>query len=111
MSRAKTGGRQCGTPNHKTADIREKLAAMGCDPIAGMAAIAMDEKQDIGLRAQMFKELAQYVAPKRKAIEMAGADGEELTLADLVNGSYELERRQRAAGELIDQSIASHFNT
>ena len=82
---------------------------MGCDPIAGMTAIAMDEKQDIGLRAQMFKELAQYVAPKRKAIEMSGADGNELTLADLVNGSYELERRKRAAGELIDlQPIASH---
>jgi hypothetical protein len=32
-----------------------------------MAAIATDEKQDIGLRAQMYKELAQYVAPKRKA--------------------------------------------
>ena len=69
----------------------------------------MDEKQDIALRAQMFKELAQYVAPKRKAIEMSGADGEELTLADLVNGSYELERRKRAAGELIEpQPIASH---
>jgi hypothetical protein len=36
---------------------------MGCDPIAGMAAIATDEKQDIALRAAMYKELAQYVAP------------------------------------------------
>ena len=34
-----------------------------------MAAIATDEKQDIGLRAAMFKELAQYVAPKRKAVD------------------------------------------
>src|SRR6516164_8466053 len=50
----------------------------------------------------MFKELAQYVAPKRKAIEMSGADGEELTLADLVNGSYELEMRLRAEGKFID---------
>jgi hypothetical protein len=71
---------------------------MGCDPIAGMAAIAMDEKQDIGLRAQMFKELAQYVAPKRKAIEMSGPDGGQLTLADFVLGSYELEKNADAAG-------------
>ena len=92
MPRPKTGGRKRGTPNRRTADIQEKLAALGCDPIAGMAAIATDEKQDIALRAQMFKELAQYVAPKRKAVEMSGADGGELTLADLVLNSYELEK-------------------
>src|SRR5262249_29876273 len=64
----------------------------GLHPIAGMAAIAMDEKQDIGLRAQMFKELASYIAPKRKAVEMSGADGEEMTLADLV--AFAEARRQ-----------------
>src|SRR3974377_682221 len=95
MPRPKSGGRKRGTPNRRTADIQEKLAAMGCDPIAGMAAIAMDEKQDIGLRAQMFKELAQYIAPKRKSVEMSGADGGELTLAELVLNSYELEKRPR----------------
>ena len=31
----------------------------------------MDEKQDIALRASMFKELSQHVAPKRKAVEMS----------------------------------------
>jgi hypothetical protein len=57
-----------------------------------MAVIAMDERQDIGLRAQMFKELAQYMAPKRKAVEMSGPDNSSsLTLLDLVRGSYELE--------------------
>ena len=43
----------------------------------------MDEKQDIALRASMFKELSQHVAPKRKAVEMSDSDGGELTLADL----------------------------
>ena len=71
---------------------------MGCDPIAGMAAIATDEKQDIALRAAMYKELAQYVAPKRKAVEMSGPDGGELTLAEFVLGSYELEKKADAAG-------------
>ena len=41
----------------------------------------------------MFKELAQYVTPKRKALEMSGPDGGELTLADLVAGSYQLEEK------------------
>ena len=53
----------------------------------------MDEKQDIALRASMFKELSQHVAPKRKAVEMSDLDGGELTLADLVHGSYELEKK------------------
>ncbi len=40
-----------------------------------MARIAMNETAELAIRAQMFKELAQYVAPKRKAIEVTGEDG------------------------------------
>jgi hypothetical protein len=35
----------------------------------------MDENVELSIRAQMYKELAQYVAPKRKAIEHSGASG------------------------------------
>jgi len=67
--KVKTGGRKKGTPNKRTKEIIDKLDDLGCDPIIGMAKIAMDETQDIALRGNMFKELAQYIAPKRKAIE------------------------------------------
>ena len=40
--RPKTGGRKRGTPNRRMADVEKKLAALGCDPLAGMAAIATD---------------------------------------------------------------------
>jgi hypothetical protein len=74
---AKTGGRSAGTPNRSTAEVKQTLAALGCDPIEGMARSAMDESQPMALRASMYRELAQYIAPKRKAIEhkgeMAGA--------------------------------------
>ncbi len=73
--RAKTGGRRKGTPNRKTVEVQEKLTALDCDPIEAMARIAMDQENPIELRAQMFRELAQYVAPKRKAIEHTGAGG------------------------------------
>jgi hypothetical protein len=43
-----------------------------------MAMIAMDENTELSLRAQMYKELAQYVAPKRKAVEVTGEDGDPL---------------------------------
>jgi hypothetical protein len=32
----------------------------------------MDESQPMTLRASMYRELAQYVAPKRKALEHKG---------------------------------------
>ena len=68
----KTGGRQKGTPNKNNQPIIDKLAELNCDPIEGMATIArkaMDEGEFI-LAGTMFKELAQYVAPKRKSVEM-----------------------------------------
>ncbi|HKH19746.1 MAG TPA: hypothetical protein VKB53_02380 [Gammaproteobacteria bacterium] len=40
-----------------------------------MARIAIDESQLMQLRATMYRELAQYVAPKRKAMEVTGEDG------------------------------------
>ena len=87
------GGRQIGTPNKRTIAVTEKLAALGCDPIEGMARIAMDEQAELGLRAQMYKELAQYIASKRKAIEVTGEGGgpvkTEMTvreLLDAING-------------------------
>ena len=67
----KTGGRSRGTPNKRTQDVMEKLDELGCDPIEGMARIAQQAEADgdKNLAAQMYKELAPYIAPKRKAIE------------------------------------------
>lgn len=63
------GGRAKGTKNHQTVDIEEKLKQLGCDPLIGMAMIAMDEKTTPELSGRMYAELAQYLHPKRKAIE------------------------------------------
>lgn len=71
----KTGGRAKGVKNRATLDVEAKLKRLGCDPIAGMAAIALDVASPPELRARMFSELAQYIAPKRKATEITGAEG------------------------------------
>lgn len=67
----KTGGRVAGTPNKRTTDVIEKLDRLGCDPIAGMAAIAMDATNPPELRGRLYAELAQYVASKRRALDTA----------------------------------------
>lgn len=62
-------GRKKGVPNKRTLEVAERLAKMKCDPIMGMARLALDKKNPVELRGRMFAELAQYIAPKRRAIE------------------------------------------
>jgi hypothetical protein len=51
--------------------VVEPLEALGCDPIEGMAAFAIVSNTDISLRFKAFKELAQYLYPKCKAVEVS----------------------------------------
>lgn len=75
VSRTSGQGRPKGSPNRQTVEIADKLAKLGCDPLTGMAKIAMNAKNPMDLRARMYAELAQYIAPKRKAIEHSGEGG------------------------------------
>jgi len=68
----KTGGRKAGTPNRKTQEITELLEPLGHNPIEAMVQIATDPNASLELRGRMNAELAQYVYPKRKAVEVAG---------------------------------------
>ena len=83
----KTGGRVAGTPNKNNQTIMDKLAALDCDPITGMATIAKEsmEAKDYVTALNAFKELGQYVAPKRKSIEVKGELGVEI-YADIMVG-------------------------
>ena len=100
MGAPKGSQRRLGKPNKRSVEIADKLAALGCDPIEGMARIALECEtgfynrlkeladgndvdvggmlKDLALAGQMYKELAQYVAPKRKAIEHSGPGGSDI---------------------------------
>lgn len=67
----KTGGRRVGTPNKRTAEVLARLTALGCDPIEGMAHLAMDKSNSPELRGRMFAELSGYCYPKRRAVEFS----------------------------------------
>lgn len=73
----KTGGREQGTPNRDRKHLIERLNDMfpGYDPVLAMAAIANDKKLDINLRFQANKEVAKYVSPQLKSIDLAGQGG------------------------------------
>lgn len=94
----KSGGRKAGTPNKATRDVQQKLEALGCDPFDLLAKIVMGDWKGLGYEEENFvvaftadgnaiekerislqdrkdaaKELAQYIAPKRKALEHSGS--------------------------------------
>jgi hypothetical protein len=86
-------GRKKGSVSKKTQSVVEKMEALGCDPLEAMHRIAQQAekgieevdrdgniviRRDMALAGQMYKELAQYVAPKRKAVEVSGTDGDAI---------------------------------
>jgi hypothetical protein len=90
----KTGGRIAGTPNRKTAEVLDLLDSLSCNPIEGMARIATNEKHTPELRGRMYAELAQYVYPKRKSVELAGDKENPLQLQVLSAAETLRQRRQ-----------------
>lgn len=65
-------GRKKGTPNKIDTDVAAKCQEMGLDVFGAMIEIALTGNDD--QRFAMLKELAQYVCPKKKAIEMSNAE-------------------------------------
>lgn len=61
-----------------------RLEELGCDPIAGLARIAEDPATKIELKVKCYTELAQYVHPKRKAMELGTKDGSAILLVHSV---------------------------
>ena len=55
-------------------------------PLTGMIEVARtaQEQDDLALYGQMCKEIAQYVYPKRKAIEHVNAEGDGLPTQILI---------------------------
>jgi hypothetical protein len=70
--RKKYGGRQPGTPNKRTQELKDRIEALGCDPVAAMVQIGEEAMHsgDHNLAFSVYKELMQYMYPKRKAIEV-----------------------------------------
>ena len=65
----KTGGRKKGTPNRATLVLREKLAALGCDPAEELVKIAQDSKTPVGFRMHIYSSLMPYIYPKRTFVD------------------------------------------
>jgi hypothetical protein len=83
----KTGGRKKGTPNKATRTVMEKLDAFGCDPLEGLARIAMDLSNPLADRIRCYIELAQYVYPKRRPVEVLDEQSPDINVTTHLDGS------------------------
>lgn len=72
----KTGGRPKGAPNKKTLALEEICAKHGVDVFEALVLIIKEESDKL-LRFQAIKEAAQYLYPKRKALEVSNNEESE----------------------------------
>ena len=93
-------GRKKGVPNKRTQGVIDQLETLGCDPIEGIATIAKLSMaaEDYATALNAFKDLAQYVAPKRKSIEMTT----HVTYEDRLRSMSEDELNEELRGMEID---------
>lgn len=81
------GGRQKGTPNKSTIGLFERLKAYmsdqhgieDYDPLIELAELAHTTPED-AIKGKALAEIASYLHPKRKAVELTGADGGPLAI-------------------------------
>lgn len=86
-------GRKKGQTCKLSPDVRSKLQEMGYDPIEGLARIAMDDKTPVAIAQRCHAELAQYVYPKRRAVEISGIDGAAIEINDTSSAIESLKAR------------------
>jgi len=86
-------GRPKGAKSWKTLLVEERLEELKFDPIAVMVDLANDKKAPMAIRAKLASDLAGFVFPKRKAVELSGSIGrndvQEMTeeeLSAIING-------------------------
>jgi hypothetical protein len=86
--------------------VSERLEELDCDPIADMVRLARDESLSPVLRARMIAELATYVAPRRKSVDLAGAEGTLLNLVPDFNMSGLTDQELQTLIDLLSKGQA-----
>ena len=84
-----TGGARPGAGRPKNSErmtiqslnLVSKMNELDYDPIEEMVFMARDKPLDDNLRASIHKELAQYIAPKRKSVDFAVGQYTEFNLS------------------------------
>lgn len=72
--RKKTGGRQKGTANKATLDLKATVAGFVCDNFAHFVELMNEEQTSAKDKAALYIKLMEYVLPKQKEVLLDAAD-------------------------------------
>jgi hypothetical protein len=72
LGHPKRGGRKKGTPNKVKKSVDDICAEYGFDPIRGMIELLNEPGATRDQRITLTKELAKYVHPQKRALEVSG---------------------------------------
>jgi hypothetical protein len=112
IGQPKSGGRAKGTPNRATAAFKEKLAALGCDPLAELVKMAQHDNAPSVFSAHIYFGFLPYMFPKRKAVEDDGqerpsGDGQAVTPEEALAWARDLiEMFSRRGTPLLEASAS-----
>ena len=81
------GGRQKGTPNKKTQALQDLIAEKypGYNPVLEMVDMALDDETPKDLKFACNKEVAKYMVPQLKAIEVTQGEIKDVPIIN-ING-------------------------
>ena len=80
--RKKTGGRKKGTKNKRTLLVEEIVQEKGLCLVTRLLELAEDNKTPINIKAGVFRDLLEYIYPKKKAVELSGEVEHKLTFTE-----------------------------
>lgn len=79
---AKTGGRQKGTPNKSTSDVRAAIAVFAQAHVGAMSKWLI-EVEDPAKRLDLYLRALEFYMPKLARSEHTGADGNPIAFVNL----------------------------
>ena len=96
-------GRPKGAHNKITLDLRKLLDEMGCNPIQGLAEIAMNKKHPVQVRSHACAILCKYLHPTIQSVVLSGGETpvqvEDVSAREtLLARIAEIERRRGESG-------------
>ena len=77
----KTAGRVAGTPIRKTQEITALLDSLGCNPIEGMAQIAMNERYPRNSESACTLSSRSTSTRKPNVVQLTDKDGDPMSFA------------------------------
>jgi hypothetical protein len=79
----KGAGRKAGSPNKKTKELQDKIAASGLTPLDYMLGVMRNPKVKADRRDKMAIAAAPYVHPKLASVVLSGKEGRPIEFTQI----------------------------